>query len=81
MVRARLRARLRPRVQLGLRESLSLLQMVSMVAEALVGLSRLWTPILWTSLAPTVPIIRISVVWLQIVLIIECGHTRDQEDT
>lgn len=75
------RPRLRPRVQLGLRESLSLLQMVSMVAEAVVGLSSLWTPILWTSLAPTVPIIRISVVWLQIVLIIECGHTRDQEDT
>ena len=48
-------------VRLGFRESLSLLQMVSMVAEAVVGLSSLWTPILWTSLAPTVPIIRISV--------------------
>ena len=48
-------------VRLGFRESLSLLQMVSMVAEAVVGLSSLCTPIPWTSLAPTVPIIRISV--------------------
>jgi len=65
------RARLRPSVELGLRESLSFLQMVSLAAEAVVGLSRLWTPILWTSLAPTVPIIRISVVSLQTVLKIE----------
>ena len=60
------RARLWPSVELGLRESLSFLQMVSLVAEAVVGLSRLWT-----SLAPTVPIIRISVVSLQTVLKIE----------
>jgi len=60
------RARLRPSVELGLRESLSFLQMVSLAAEAVVGLFRLWT-----SLVPTVPIIRISVVSLQTVLKIE----------